>query len=83
MLWEFPGGPGVKDSALSPLWLRLLLWLGFDPWPRNFGMLQAQPGKQKTKQTNKQKNNCSSYISSWSNLGGFLEEVRLVLDLTG
>ena len=23
---EFPGGSGVKDLALS------LLWLGFDPW---------------------------------------------------
>ena len=27
---EFPGGPAVKDLALS------LLWLRFDPWPRNF-----------------------------------------------
>ena len=27
---EFPGDLVVKDSMLSPLWLRL------DPWPRNF-----------------------------------------------
>ena len=27
---EFPGGLAVKDSMLS------LLWLGFNPWPRNF-----------------------------------------------
>ena len=33
---EFPGGLVVKDSALS------LLWLGFDLWPRNFGMELAQ-----------------------------------------
>ena len=25
----------VKDQVLSPLWLRLLWWLGFDPWPWN------------------------------------------------
>ena len=23
-----------KDLALSLLWLRLLLWYGFDPWPQ-------------------------------------------------
>ena len=33
VIWEFPGGPAVKDLALSLLWLRSLLWLGFDPWP--------------------------------------------------
>jgi len=32
----------IKDSALS------LLWLGSDPWPGNFGMLQVWP-KTKTK----------------------------------
>ena len=26
----------VKDLVLSFLWLWLLLWLGFDPWPGNF-----------------------------------------------
>ena len=30
---EVPGDILVKDSALN------LLWLGFDPWPRNFRML--------------------------------------------
>lgn len=33
-LLEFPGGWMVKDSTLRPLWLEFLLWLGFDPWPR-------------------------------------------------
>ena len=39
----------VKGPALSLLWLRLLLWLGFDPWPRNFCMLQAGQKKKKKK----------------------------------
>ena len=30
---------GVKDPALS------LLWLGFEPWPENFYMLQMPPKK--------------------------------------
>ena len=38
----------VKDPALSQQ-LRSLLWLGFDPWPKNFYMLQAQPKKKKKK----------------------------------
>ena len=32
----------LKILALSLLWLRLLLWCRFDPWPRNFCMLQVQ-----------------------------------------
>ena len=30
---EFPGGLRVKDSAVSWLWLRLMLWLRFHAWP--------------------------------------------------
>ena len=37
----------VKDLLLPLQWFRLLPWHRFDPWPRNFYMLQAQP-----KQTN-------------------------------
>ena len=46
---EFPGGLAVRDLELS------LLWCGFDPWPRNFHMLQMWPNKNKNKmkQTNK------------------------------
>ena len=33
----------VKDLAWSLLWCRWLLWLTFDPWPRNFCLLQVQP----------------------------------------
>ena len=38
----------VKDLALSLLWLGLLLWSRFKPWPRNLHMLQAQPKKKST-----------------------------------
>ena len=44
---EFPGGLAVKDLALTLLWLRLLLWCRFDPWPGNFHMLWVQPQKKK------------------------------------
>ena len=30
----------VKDPVLLQLWHSLQLWLGFDPWPRYFHMLQ-------------------------------------------
>ena len=33
----------VKDPALAPQQLRLLLWHRFDPWPKKFHMLWAQP----------------------------------------
>ena len=41
----------VKDQALS-LWPSLL-WLGFDPWPGNFHMLQAwlKTNQSKTRQS--------------------------------
>ena len=40
-LWEFPCGLVVKDPALS------LLWHRFEPRPRNFYVLWAQPKKKK------------------------------------
>lgn len=33
----------VKDSAWSLEQLRSLLWLGFNPWSRNFRVLQMWP----------------------------------------
>ena len=33
----------VKGLVLLQLWDRLLLWLGFSPWPRNFHMPQVWP----------------------------------------
>ena len=34
-----------KDLVVSLQQLGLLLWRGFDPWPRNFHMLWARPKK--------------------------------------
>ena len=33
----------MKDMVVSLKWPGLLLWHGFDPWSRNFHILQAQP----------------------------------------
>ena len=52
-LGEFPGGPAVKDSALSLPWLRLLLWL--NPWPGKFLMPRTPPKKKKKKKKKKEK----------------------------
>ena len=35
----------VKDPALSLLWLELLLWYGFSPWPGSFYAPQTWPKK--------------------------------------
>ena len=35
----------LKDSALPQLLCRSQLWLGFNPWPRNFDMLWVWPLK--------------------------------------
>ena len=43
----------VKDLASSLLCFWSLLLLGFDPWPGNFHMPQAQPKKKKKKRLNK------------------------------
>ena len=39
----------VKDLALSLLWLRPLLWCGFDPWPWAFPVPKEQSKKKKKK----------------------------------
>ena len=45
----------VKDLALSQLWHRFQLWLGFDPWPRNLQVWQVQPKKKKQEKKKKRK----------------------------
>ena len=35
-------GQWVKDPALPQLWCRSKLWLGCNPWPRNFHMPRVQ-----------------------------------------
>lgn len=37
----------IKDLSFLLLWLWLLLWCGFNPWPGNFCMLWAQLKKKK------------------------------------
>ena len=39
----------VKHLALLQVWCRLHLWLRFDPWRRNFHMLQGWLKKKKRK----------------------------------
>ena len=38
----------IKDLVLSLLWLRLLLWHRFNPWPRNFHMPWMHPKRKKS-----------------------------------
>ena len=52
----------VKDMVLSLLWLRLLLWHRFDPWPRNFHMPGELPKKTKKKKQKKQKTHTHTQI---------------------
>ena len=37
----------IKDLALSLLWLRSLLWPGFDPWPWGTSACHHRSQKQK------------------------------------
>ena len=54
---EFPGSSaGYKDLALSLLWLGLVLWLRFRPWPGNFHMLRVQLRKKEEESPRKNKN---------------------------
>lgn len=43
LAWDSLVAPWVKDPALSPLWLWLLQWCGFDPWYGYFCMLRVLP----------------------------------------
>ena len=39
VFWNSLVAQQAKDPALPLLWLRLWLWCGLDPWPRNFHTL--------------------------------------------
>lgn len=41
----------VQNPSLSLQWVRLLLWHGFDPWPRHFCMSRVWPKQKQTNQT--------------------------------
>ena len=45
--------PWVKDPGLSLLWLRSLLWHGFDPWPGTSHATCAAKKERKRKKENK------------------------------
>ena len=47
-------GQWVRDLALSPQRLKLLLWPGFDPWPGSCRKLQASEAKKKEKRKKSQ-----------------------------
>ena len=55
VLKEFPSDLVVKDPALSLLWLGSPLWRGFNPWPRNFCMLQSMAKRKKETKRKKKK----------------------------
>ena len=68
---EFPGGPAVKDLALSLQWIRLLLWLRFDPWPGKFCILQIW--LKKRERENILRVNSWSHALSQEGLGSWCE----------
>ena len=68
----------VKDPALSLLQIWLLPWQGFDPWPRDFCILQAQP---KNKKQNKTKNK-KLFQQSWNNQTSIYKKTNLNFNFT-
>ena len=48
-MWSSLVVQSAKDLVLLLQQPRLLLWHGFDPWPGNFHMPWARPGKKKKK----------------------------------
>ena len=50
---------GVEDLALPLQQVGLLLWLWFDPWPRNFHTLKMQPKQNKIMLIRKENNSIS------------------------
>ena len=53
----------VKNMVLSPLWLWLQLWLGFNSWPGSFHM-QVWPGKKKKKRIGDQTLNLDCVVQN-------------------
>ena len=58
---EFLVAQQVKDTALSSLQLRLLLWLGFDPLPGYFHMPRVWPKKKLKEQLMRSGFNSNGY----------------------
>ena len=49
LFWSSLVALWVRDLVLSLLWLELLLWRGFDPWPRNHCLQWVWPKTKKKK----------------------------------
>ena len=67
---ECPGGSVVKDPVLSLLWLWLLLWFGFDPWPKGFCPLRVRVTQQQQHQQRNremwQKDRCTAQTAFYN-----------------
>ena len=61
----------VEDRNLSLLWLRSLLWFGFDPRPGNFRMLWTWPTTTK-KDANRERNQTDLSKDLWEHLFYYL-----------
>ena len=49
LFWSSLVALWVRDLVLSLLWLELLVWRGFDPWPRNHCLQWVWPKTKKKK----------------------------------
>ena len=67
----------VKNLALSLQWLWLLLWHRFNPWPRNFLLLQMWP--KKNKKQNHRDTRSNSLIHSPTTVLNFYACIRNML----
>lgn len=45
--WSFPVMQLAKDVTMSLSWLGSLLWRRFNPWSKNFHMMQVRPKENK------------------------------------
>ena len=70
----------VKNPPLSPLWLKSLLWPGFNPWPGNFRMPWAQPKKKGS--TLKKKSEFPLWLSRLKTQHSLHEDAGLIPGLT-
>ena len=52
--WSFPVTQLAKDVTMSLSWLGSLLWHQFNPWSKNFHMMQVRPKENKSKPKQKQ-----------------------------
>ena len=56
----------IKDPGLLLQWLRLPLWRGLNPWPRNFHLPQVRSKKRKEKEKKKEGDKWSHSGQAWT-----------------